>query len=414
MVKKETEVVIVGAGLAGLTAAAKLLDAGIEFHIIEGAEEVGGRVKSTHKDGFILDHGFQVFNPAYPVAKDFLDYSHLHLRKFSPGARVLTKAKTVEISNPFQDPANTFSMLKDPYTAFNMLNFGLLAAAALKENSKFETDSYSALRNVGVTANFVNDVLKPFFAGVFLEPDLATSSKFLDFVLRYFLKGNPAIPSAGMSAIPLQLKEKVGVENISLDTWVHGVSGTKVSTDAGEVNGRFLILATDMDTTSAWIGTPKREWRGVTTWYHFTETSREQLAGGKSLLQVEGRSDHILMNSIPISHAANSYAPAGKHLISSSTLNMSTSTETEKLIRHNLSEIYNLSPSDFQFIEAMPIQKALPSAIAPLANIANPEVQENVFVAGDAFTNPSINGAMESGLNAANAIIAKVKSTNGR
>ena len=414
MTRKTTDVVIVGAGLAGLTAAVKLAAAGIDFQIIEGSDEVGGRVKSTIKDGFILDHGFQVFNPAYPVAKEYLDYSRLHLRKFAAGAQVHTNSKIVEISNPLQDPSITLKMLKDPYTAFNMLNFGILAASALRNSSKRETDAYSALRNVGVTANFVHDVIKPFLSGVFLESELETSSRFLDFVLQYFLKGNPALPAAGMSAIPLQLKEKVGAENISLNTWAHGINGTTVSTDSGEISGKYLLLAADMDTTSAWVGTPKRNWHGVTTWYHYAETSREQLANGKPLLQVEGRTGRLLMNSTPLSHAANTYAPVGKHLISSSTLNMSTSKETELDVRNNLSEIYDLSPSDFHFIDVMAIQKALPSALAPLTNLADIEVQENVFVAGDAFTNPSINGAMESGVNAANAIISKVKFANGR
>lgn len=410
----KTEVVIVGAGLAGLSAASKLHDAGIEFQIIEGLDEVGGRIRSTQKDGFILDHGFQVFNPAYPAAKDLLDYSGLNLRKLSPGACVHTKQKTVNITNPFQDPANTLNMLKDAYAAFNMLNFGLYATAALKDGSRRETDAYSALRNYGVTANFMHDVVMPFLSGVFLERELATSSKFLDFVLKYFLIGTPSLPSEGMSSIPLQLKAKVEAENISLNTWVHGISGTKVSTDAGDFTGNYLLIAADMDTTSAWLGTPKREWRGVTTWYHYTETSREQLANGKALLQVEGRRDRPLINSIPLSHAVSSYAPTGKHLISSSSLDMSTSSENEKTVRENLAEIYGLSSDDFHFIDAVAISKALPSAVTPLAKLENPEVQQNVFVAGDAFTNPSINGAMESGINAANAIISKVNSANGR
>ncbi|MEL6926508.1 MAG: oleate hydratase, partial [Bacteroidota bacterium] len=55
------KIIIVGAGLAGLTAANYLQQKGHEVKILEASDRVGGRVKTDQHEGFLLDHGFQVF-----------------------------------------------------------------------------------------------------------------------------------------------------------------------------------------------------------------------------------------------------------------------------------------------------------------------------------------------------------------
>ncbi len=62
--------IVIGAGLAGLTAARDLQTQGKSVLVLEASDRVGGRVKSDYQDGFIFDRGFQVINPKYPqVAK---------------------------------------------------------------------------------------------------------------------------------------------------------------------------------------------------------------------------------------------------------------------------------------------------------------------------------------------------------
>ena len=56
----KVDVVIIGAGLAGLACARKLQSAGIEVVVLESSEKPGGRIQSDKVDGFILDHGFQI------------------------------------------------------------------------------------------------------------------------------------------------------------------------------------------------------------------------------------------------------------------------------------------------------------------------------------------------------------------
>jgi len=62
--------IVIGAGLAGLTASRKLQSLGKSVLTIEAKTQVGGRVRSDRIDGYICDRGFQVINPKYPqVAK---------------------------------------------------------------------------------------------------------------------------------------------------------------------------------------------------------------------------------------------------------------------------------------------------------------------------------------------------------
>ncbi len=66
-------VVVVGAGLAGLSCAVALHDAGIPVRVFEASDGVGGRVRTDRVDGFTLDRGFQVALTAYPEMHRQLD-----------------------------------------------------------------------------------------------------------------------------------------------------------------------------------------------------------------------------------------------------------------------------------------------------------------------------------------------------
>ena len=60
------EVIVVGAGLAGLTCARLLHRAKVKVRVLEASDGVGGRVRTDVVEGFRLDRGFQVFLTAYP------------------------------------------------------------------------------------------------------------------------------------------------------------------------------------------------------------------------------------------------------------------------------------------------------------------------------------------------------------
>src|SRR3954447_11316579 len=74
---RRAEVVVVGAGLAGLSAATRLATAGRDVLVLDAAEHAGGRLATERVDGFVVDRGFQVLNTGYPRAPDL----HLAARR---------------------------------------------------------------------------------------------------------------------------------------------------------------------------------------------------------------------------------------------------------------------------------------------------------------------------------------------
>ena len=56
--------VVVGAGMAGLTAAGKLTEQGVNVVVLEKARGVGGRLATRRIDAGVCDHGAQLFEAA--------------------------------------------------------------------------------------------------------------------------------------------------------------------------------------------------------------------------------------------------------------------------------------------------------------------------------------------------------------
>ena len=99
------DVLIVGAGMAGLTAATQLYSKGFSVRVLERESVIGGRIRTDVVDGFRIDHGFQVYLTAYPNAQNVLDLDQLDLQTFSPGAVIWTGKKFTSVIDPLRRPS---------------------------------------------------------------------------------------------------------------------------------------------------------------------------------------------------------------------------------------------------------------------------------------------------------------------
>ncbi|MDF3148785.1 FAD-dependent oxidoreductase, partial [Streptomyces sp. T21Q-yed] len=81
----QADVVIVGAGVAGLSAAHRLTSAGVTTAVLEAAPYPGGRMSTEKIDGFRLDRIGQLLSTAYPDLRLTPSLDTLALRPFAPG-----------------------------------------------------------------------------------------------------------------------------------------------------------------------------------------------------------------------------------------------------------------------------------------------------------------------------------------
>ena len=112
-------------------------------------------------------------------------------------------AKTTVAFNPFSDK---LKILK--------LNRHLKKKSISAIFKTPETTTLAYLQKLGFSEAMLQDFFKPFFSGIFLEPNLDTSSRMFEFVYKMFGDGLAVIPKSGMQAISNQLKK--GLKNTKI------------------------------------------------------------------------------------------------------------------------------------------------------------------------------------------------------
>src|SRR5205807_1315743 len=177
------DVLIVGAGLAGLCAARRLHEADVSFQILEASDGVGGRVRTDEVEGFLLDRGFQVYLTASPEGRRVLDPDELDLRPFDRGAAVWYKGRFHHLADPRQAPLKALLSLGSPVGTLRdkwrlaLLGWDLLAADEEDAFRREERMTLDLLRwNAGFSEAMIDRFWRPFLGSIFLEKQLVTSS----------------------------------------------------------------------------------------------------------------------------------------------------------------------------------------------------------------------------------------------
>ena len=206
--------VIVGAGLAGLCCAKHLREAGQSSIVLQASDGIGGRVRTDRVEGFLLDRGFQVLLTAYPETQRHLDYAALDLRSFVPGALVHVDGRFHRIVDPWRRPVDALMHALSPIGSLaDKARVARLRHRVLRGTldalwSRPEQSTYAALVADGFSAQMIDRFFRPFFGGVLLDPDLATSSRMFEFTFRMFALGDSAVPAAGMGRSPVSSRRR--------------------------------------------------------------------------------------------------------------------------------------------------------------------------------------------------------------
>ena len=382
------KVIVIGAGLAGLSAAITLQNEGVDVTVFESSDRPGGRVTSDVIDGFICDRGFQLINANYPEIK------HLEIMKeidFVVASSVIEMARN-ESRIRIGDPRKAFFSVFNSQTGTLIEKIRLIKYLLIRKNVASVGEDLKA-NGLGKT---YERVLRPFLTGVFLADPLIVNAESGRTAIKQFIRGKIGLPAQGCRAFSEAFAARV--KSIEYGVQVNSIKKNRVKTSRGSYEADAIIVATDATTAAQLLDlTDVPQLVGCTTWYHSTTQSPTQSAS----LIVDSQNRGPLVNTMVISNMVPSYAPAGKSLISSTSVLPATESE----VRRHLSILYGVDTRKWKLVAKYEIPSALPLPALQGAAISGSHVRDSIYVAGDYKSAPSQNGALLSGRLAALSVL---------
>ena len=408
------DVVVIGAGLAGLRCAAELAAHGREVVVLEAGDRVGGRQRTDRVDGFTLDRGFHVLNTAYPAVRAAVDVHRLTVQAFPTAVRVRrADASVVTLAHPLRHPhllpATLASGFLTPREVTGLLRWlgpiALRPRAAVTGPDRTIGEGWDA---AGLTGALRTEVLSPFFSGVLADSSESTSDTYVRLLARSFLPGTAGLPRDGIGALPRALAARARAAGADIRVG-RAVTRLRRREDRWEVRalgeGRLLardvVVAVGAEALDALIDLPAPATRGLQTWWF---AAPEPPASG--ILTLDGTRNGPIVNSLAISATIPQAAPRGRHLVQATCLWAPEQVATERDVRAQLSRLWGPASASWELLRRDDIPHALPALPPPMRRRSPASIGDGLHIAGDHRETPSIQGALLSGMRAARSVLA--------
>lgn len=444
----QADVVVVGAGVAGLSAAHRLISAGVTTAVLEAAPYVGGRMSTEKVDGFRLDRIGQLLSTSYPELELSPGLDALVLRAFAPGVllhsdgrrlragaparggsarsalhavRALASAPRSSAAPPVRARALRSAALPRPRTgalprpragaplgtAVDQARLGsaltrFAATPVERLLARPEMPAAQALAARGLPARTVDGFLRPLLATLLCDPDLTTSSRCADLALRTFASGRLCLPEGGAEVVPELLAAALPPGTVHTGVRVTAVSTTSVTTaEHGEIRCRAVLVATDARAAAELLpGLRVPDFHPVTVVHHTTD---DPPATGGYLLLDSDRGGPVAHTAV-VSRVDPARAPAGRALISSTVLGPCPA-EADTAVRIHLSRLYGTSTARWETLAVHHTAEAVP-AMRPPHDLRRPvRLLAGLYVCGDHRDTSTVQGALHSAHRASAAIL---------
>ncbi len=407
-----TDVVVVGAGLAGLCCAQDLARAGVECLVLEASDGIGGRVRTDRVDGYLLDRGFQILLTAYPEVQRRLDLGALNLAGFEPGAVVRVAGRFHQVADPLRRPLLIGTTITAPIGS--LADKARLARLVVDVRThpvadllrRPETTTAVRLARAGFSHQMVETFWRPLFAGIQLDPDLEVSSRRFDLILRMLAVGATGVPREGMGAIPAQVADTLPGDSVRLGARVASVTAGEVVVEGGErISARAVVVATEGPAAHALLGDRVADpgsRAAACCWFATTGTP---MAGATLLL--DGEAVGPARNVAVMSEVSPSYSPVGRSLVAAAVPGPEAfDPNLAELVRRQLARWFGSTVADWELLRTDVIPHGQPSQSPPFRLKQSVALGEGIFVCGDHRDTASLQGAMFSGGRAAAAVLA--------
>jgi phytoene dehydrogenase-like protein len=411
----DADVVVVGAGLAGLRCADRLAEAGRRVVLLERDDVVGGRQRTDEVDGFLLDRGFQVLNPAYPAVQRWVDVDDLALRPFGAGLLVRRARGLVALTHPLRSPRGVPATLRSGLLRPRELGaLARWAAPAIARPRAVVTGPDRTVREgldaAGVTGPLRTEVLEPFLAGVVAEDRGETSEAYVRLLVRMFALGVPGLPARGIGALPAWMADRMTRRALAPEVRLSaGVVGVRAGAEPGvecldgtSLTARAVVVAVGPEAVAGLVDVAAPRTRGLRTWWF----AAPEAPTDSDLVVVDGRRRGPMVNAAVVSNAVPSYAPPGQHLVQVTTLLGDGADPSEDDVRRQAAEVFGRPTTAWRTIRRDDVFDALPAQPAPLRVTSPARVAAGVYVAGDHRDTASIQGALVSGHRVAGVVLA--------
>ncbi|WP_405618867.1 FAD-dependent oxidoreductase [Streptomyces sp. NBC_01508] len=435
------DVVIIGAGIAGLSAAHQLTRAGVTVTVLEAAPYIGGRMATEHLDGFRLDRMGQLLNTSYPELLRTPALRDASLRTFSPGVLVHSEGRwhragvTVTAGSARGALTAARALASAPRSRArtrvpgaravtrpgsrpplgNALDqarlhaaFGRLATTPVNRLlARPERPALAALSARGLPARTVDGFVRPLLSALLCDPDLTTSSRCADLALRSFARGRLCVPEGGATALPELLAATLPPGTVRTGVCVTNASISSVGTkEHGEITCRSLLVATGARAAAELLpGLRVPDFHPVTVLHHAAPTP--PLTDPALLLDGDRRGGPVAHTAV-MSAVDPSRAPAGRTLISSTVLGLRTpppGAELDGAVRAHLATLYGVSTTDWELLAVQHDPEAVPAMPPPHDLRRQVRLLSGLYVCGDHRDTSTVQGALSSGRRAAYAIL---------
>ena len=410
-----SDVVIVGAGLAGLACAQDLTRVGVACRVLEASDGVGGRVRTDAVDGFLLDRGFQILLTAYPEVQRRLDVAALEVGRFEPGATVRLRGRFHRVSDPLRRPLRIPGTVVAPIgTLADKARLMRLIVDVRRHTVREllrrpDTTTAGRLARAGFSDRMMESFWQPLFAGIQLDPDLEVSSRRFETILRMLAIGATGVPRRGMGTIPAQLASTLPDDVVRLGARVMAVDGPVVVLEGGEhVRGRAVVVATEGPAAHQLLGArvPDPGSRSAACcWF----TAREPPLAGPTLI-LDGEASGPAKNVAVLSEVSPSYAPAGRALVAAAVPGPAAlDPAVTSRVRDQLARWFGSVTADWEHLRTDVIEHGQPAQGPPLDPKRRVALGDGLFVCGDHRDTASIQGAMFSGGRTASAVLEHLR-----